>query len=396
MTIHPVPLDDAASQIAIEALGILDTPRDERFDRITRIAQEMFAVPMVSVTLLDRDRQWRKSEIGLGGREAPRQDAFCDFTVREGRTVVIPDASIDERWAANPFVEGEPHLRFYAGHPLQAGPGERIGTLCLMDTRPRVLDEREKTLLRDLASWVQSEILRQNEIDDASSMQRMLRPRTTAEIAGYEVAAVTIPAGLIAGDFYDWYSVGSRVRFTLADVMGKGHAPALLAAGLRASLRTEPGRDLLETVREADRLLSADLEDLGTFVTAFHAELDPASGSLRFVDAGHSLGYVLRADDTWEHLTSTGVPLGMGLQEVRAASQVQLSPGDIFMVCSDGLLDVLDPHDPLGHVLRVIRERGITGALDEAARLTRQTSDPDDLTLLVVERTHASTEKGTA
>ena len=85
MTTVTTDFDDAARQRAIEELGILDTPRDERIDRVTRIAQEMFGVPMVSVTLLDRDRQWRKSEIGLGGGEAPREDAFCDFTVREGR-----------------------------------------------------------------------------------------------------------------------------------------------------------------------------------------------------------------------------------------------------------------------------------------------------------------------
>ncbi|MCT2084618.1 SpoIIE family protein phosphatase [Microbacterium enclense] len=396
MTISTTDFDDAARQRAIEELGILDTPRDERIDRVTRIAQEMFGVPMVSVTLLDRDRQWRKSEIGLGGREAPREDAFCDFTVREGRTVVIPDATADERWADNPFVEGDPHLRFYAGHPLQAGGGERIGTLCLLDTRPRVLDEREEELLRELAGWVQSEILRQNELDDAAAVQSTLRPRNAPELPGYDVAAVSVAAGHMSGDFYDWYPVASGVRFTLADVMGKGPGAALLAAGLRSSLRTLPERDLLDALQEADRLLDADVADLGTFVTAFHAELEPASGSLSFVDAGHSLGYILRADDTWEHLASTGMPLGMGLAEVRSVAHAHLGPGDIFMVCSDGLLDVIDPHDPLGNVRRVLRENGLRGALDEAERLARGATAADDITVMVVRRNEAATEEGTA
>lgn len=395
MTTVTTDFDDAARQRAIEELGILDTPRDERIDRVTRIAQEMFGVPMVSVTLLDRDRQWRKSEIGLGGREAPREDAFCDFTVREGRTVVIPDATVDERWAGNPFVEGDPHLRFYAGHPLQAGGGERIGTLCLLDTRPRVLDEREEELLRELAGWVQSEILRQNELDDAAAVQSTLRPRSAPDLPGYDVAAVSVAAGHMSGDFYDWYPVASGVRFTLADVMGKGSGAALLAAGLRSSLRTLPERDLLDALQEADRLLDADVADLGTFVTAFHAELEPASGSLTFVDAGHSLGYILRADDTWEHLASTGMPLGMGLAEVRAVAHARLGPGDIFMVCSDGLLDVIDPHDPLGNVRRVLRENGLRGALDEAERLARSATAPDDMTVMVVRRNETATEEGT-
>jgi len=395
MTSPASTFDDVARQRAIEAIGILDTPRDERIDRITRIAQEMFDVPMVSVTLLDRDRQWRKSEIGLGTREAPREDAFCDYTVREGRTVIIPDASEDERWAENPFVEGDPHLRFYAGHPLEAGGGERIGTLCLLDTKPRRLDRREEDLLRDLAAWVQSEILRQTELDDAVAVQGTLRPRSAPQLSGYEVAAVTVAAGQMSGDLYDWYPVASGVRFTLADVMGKGLGAALLAAGLRASLRTLPDRDLLDTVCEADRLLGDDIADLGTFVTAFHAELDAETGTLRFVDAGHSLGYILRADDTWEHLVSTGMPLGMGLPDVRTAGESRLHAGDVFMVCSDGLLDVLDPADPLGHVRRVLRERGVQGALDEAARLARATTGVDDLTVMVVARSRDVTEKGT-
>jgi hypothetical protein len=386
MSVTIPEFDDAARQRAIEELGILDTPRDERIDRVTRLAQEVFGVPMVSVTLLDRDRQWRKSEIGLGGREAPREDAFCDFTVREGRTVVIPDASADELWAANPFVEGDPHLRFYAGHPLQAAGGERIGTLCLLDTKPRSLDEREEDLLRDLAAWVQSEILRQNELDDAVAVQSTLRPRTAPELPGYEIAAVTVAAGQMSGDLYDWYPVGDGVRFTLADVMGKGLGAALLAVGLRASLRTLPDRELLDAIREADRLLEADVADLGTFVTAFHAQLEAGTGILRFVDAGHSLGYILRADDTWEHLFSTGMPLGMGLADARAEAETRLAPGDIFMVCSDGLLDVLDPSDPLGHVRRVLRENGIAGALDEAARLARGATATDDVTVMVVAR----------
>ena len=150
--------DELRRQQALEELGILDTPRDERVDRVARLAKQMFGVPMVSVSLLDGDRQWRKSEIGLGGDEAPRQDSFCDYTVGQDRTVVIEDASATETFATNPFVVGDPHLRFYAGHPLHAPGGEPVGTLCVLDTEPHSFSEAQRGLLRDLAFWVQSEI----------------------------------------------------------------------------------------------------------------------------------------------------------------------------------------------------------------------------------------------
>ena len=106
--------------------------------------------------------------IGLGGNEAPREGAFCDVTVRAGDTLVVEDASTDEVFADNPFVVGDPHLRFYAGHPLAAPGGEHFGTLCILDTRPRTLDARQRELLRELAGWVQAEITQVHELDDAS------------------------------------------------------------------------------------------------------------------------------------------------------------------------------------------------------------------------------------
>lgn len=195
--------DELRRQQALEELGILDTPRDERVDRVARLAKQMFGVPMVSVSLLDGDRQWRKSEIGLGGDEAPRQDSFCDYTVGQDRTVVIEDASATETFATNPFVVGDPHLRFYAGHPLHAPGGEPVGTLCVLDTEPHSFSEAQRGLLRDLAFWVQSEIASDVELDQATLIQSALRPQSIPTITGYTVAGGGASRGRLAGDFYD-------------------------------------------------------------------------------------------------------------------------------------------------------------------------------------------------
>ncbi|WP_426322473.1 PP2C family protein-serine/threonine phosphatase [Microbacterium sp. E-13] len=378
--------DDEKRQRAIEALGVLDAPPDGRVDRVARLAQEMFGVPMVSVTLMDRDRQFRMAQIGLGGREAPRADSFCDLTIRHEGTLVVEDAATDDVFAENPFVVGDPHLRFYAGHPLKAPGGEQVGTLCIVDTEPRKLDARGRALLRELALWVQAELTDADELEDASVVQRAMLPVRTPSVPGYVLAASATPAGHLLGDVYDWQLVGDRLRVSLADVMGKGAGPAIIASGVRASLRTAPERPLTQVVREVDRMLEDDIGGSNIFVTAVAADIDTATGRIAFVDAGHSLAFILRRDGSWEPLLSTGLPLGMGFDEDRTASPAQLEPGDTFMICSDGLLDILDEEDPFAHVSDTLREFGPDGAVQEAARLAGERNAPDDVTVLVVRR----------
>jgi hypothetical protein len=380
--------NDEKRQRAVEALGVLDTPPDVRVDRVARLAQELFDVPMVSVTLMDGDRQFRKAQIGLGGREAPRKDSFCDLTIRQEGTLVIEDASSGAAFADNPFVVGDPHLRFYAGHPLKAPGGEQFGTLCIVDTEPRTLDARQRELLQELALWVQNELTEVQELDDASFVQRALYGARTPDAPGYTLAASATPAGQLMGDFYDWYVHDGRLRVTLADVMGKGAGAAIVAAEVRASLRTAPSRSISESMTEIDRMLEDDIAGTNIFVTGVHTEIDLATGELTFIDAGHSLAFILRADGRWEFLESTGLPLGMGigLDEIREPARARLEIGDSYLVCSDGLLDVLDPDDPYGHVYRVLTSMEPEGAVAEAARLARAVGAPDDVTVVAVRR----------
>ncbi|GAB3818112.1 hypothetical protein GCM10028820_19810 [Tessaracoccus terricola] len=381
-------IDEQRRQAALDAMQVLDTPPDERVDRVTRLAQEIFDVPMVSVSLLDRDRQWRKSQIGLGGSEAPRKDSFCDYTVGQDASVVIEDALDSEEFAANPFVIGDPRLRFYAGHPLHAPGGEPVGTLCIVDTAPRPFSDKQLAMLRDLASWVECELARDVELDHAAVVEQSLRPQELPVIDGYTLAAGTTPSGRVSGDMFDFTLRDSVLRITLADAMGKGLGPAMAAVFLRASLRTAPERSVLRAVEEADALLESAQECTSMFVTAVHADVDTATGAVELVDAGHGLNYVLRADGSWEELRSTGLPLGMGSSLVgeREVTRTRLHPGDKFISCSDGLLDVLELGDPYGHVARVLRERGAKGAVEEAMRLARGSAATDDTTVIVVER----------
>ncbi len=154
----PIPHDERARIASLHALDVLDTPPEERFDRITRLARRLFEVPIALVSLVDTDRQWFKSNTGLDARETPRSVSFCGHAILGDRILLIPDALQDPRFADNPLVTGPPHIRFYAGWPLRAPDGARVGTLCLIDCRPRQLDGADFGSMDDLARMVEQEL----------------------------------------------------------------------------------------------------------------------------------------------------------------------------------------------------------------------------------------------
>ncbi|HDV6364529.1 TPA: sensor domain-containing diguanylate cyclase [Burkholderia cepacia] len=158
MQIAPKPADEAARLDTLHSLSILDTPPEERFDRLTRLARRLFDVPIALVSLVDDDRQWFKSHAGLDVTQTSRYVSFCSHALLAGNTMVIQDALNDDRFHDNPLVTGAPGIRFYAGRPLAAPNGAPIGTLCLIDTRPRSLEPDELALLGDLAHMTEREI----------------------------------------------------------------------------------------------------------------------------------------------------------------------------------------------------------------------------------------------
>lgn len=157
MITPPLPADEPARLLALQSLLILDTPPEERFERVTRLARRMFDAPMVLISLIDADRQWFKSRQGLDVRETPRDVSFCGHAILSERALVVPDARQDPRFVDNPLVIGDPHIRFYAGHPVKAPGGHCIGTLCVLDRRPRDFDEAQRGALAELAALVERE-----------------------------------------------------------------------------------------------------------------------------------------------------------------------------------------------------------------------------------------------
>ncbi|ELM6649091.1 GGDEF domain-containing protein [Vibrio vulnificus] len=155
----PKKPDNEPQRIAdLHSLNILDTAAEERFDRVTRIARRLFDVPIALVSLVDEDRQWFKSCFGLNASETPRDISFCGHAILGADTLIVEDASQDARFADNPLVTGEPHIRFYAGVPLMFEHSSCLGTLCIIDTKPRTLNEDERLDLIDLAKMAEREL----------------------------------------------------------------------------------------------------------------------------------------------------------------------------------------------------------------------------------------------
>ena len=155
----PVPKDEERRVAALRELHVLDTAPETRFDRLTRLAAAVFDVPIVLVSLIDSDRQWFKSTYGVEACESPRETSFCAYAVAARAPLVVQDALLDERFADNPMVTGGPRVRFYAGQPLVLPDGSCVGTLCLIDVRPRALDQKDLDLLGDIAQLVRRELL---------------------------------------------------------------------------------------------------------------------------------------------------------------------------------------------------------------------------------------------
>lgn len=151
----PIPADEDLRIESLRRMLLLATPDEEAFDRVVRMARRLFKVPIALVSLVDENRQWFKSCYGLPVRETPRDVSFCGHAIMDDELFVIPDATQDERFADNPLVVGGPRVIFYAGRPLKNLEGFRVGTLCVIDHAPRILNDDELAALDDLGHWVE-------------------------------------------------------------------------------------------------------------------------------------------------------------------------------------------------------------------------------------------------
>jgi GAF domain-containing protein len=218
------PLEDARLA-ALTSYCILDTESEDEYDDLTRLAAQICGTPMALVTLLDKDRQWFKSKVGLAASETPREHSMCAHAVKNRATLVVPDATADPRFHDNPYVTGDPSVRFYAGAPLITADGPALGALCVIDRRPRVMDPAQLSALQALSRQVVRLLeLRRLNIQMAAALADQGKS-TRAAVCGCCRRVQTIAGRWLPFD--DYLAAGGE---------GLEQCPACNAAGLRDKL----------------------------------------------------------------------------------------------------------------------------------------------------------------
>ena len=156
---YPIPENEAERLNTLRGYEILDTHPEDRFDDLTRLAALICSTPISLISLVDEDRQWFKSKTGLEVCQTPREEAFRAHAIMSPELLLVPDATRDPRFANNPLVLGELHVRFYAGAPLTAPNGHHLGALCVIDRVPRQLSGEQQESLRILGRQVMAQVI---------------------------------------------------------------------------------------------------------------------------------------------------------------------------------------------------------------------------------------------
>lgn len=205
--------DEAPRLTALHALRILDTPNEAIFDSLTLLAANTFKAPIALISLVDANRQWFKSCIGLDVRQTGRDVAFCDHAIRRDEPLVILDATADPRFRDNPLVTGPPDIRFYAGAPLIMPTGERLGTLCIIDTQVRAaFGAKARKQLRDMAATVVQCMLLRGHIADQRDSDRVRKRRQANLAQSAEMAQVGAWSWDVAGGEAQWSPTAYRLH----------------------------------------------------------------------------------------------------------------------------------------------------------------------------------------
>ncbi len=408
--IAPVtPANEAERLADLRALQILDTPHEMRFDRVVRLARQVFGVSIAYIALIDAERQWFKASTGLCARldQTPREMSFCGHTILRDDPLVVPDATADARFAENPMVTGEPFIKFYAGHPLKGPQGQNIATLCIADQVPRPdgLTADELDILRTLAEQAEHEL---NVMEVIASQRELITTknalvatqqalqRELEEAADYIQALLPDPiktdcvtadhryisSSKLGGDILGYHRLDDdHFAAYLLDVTGHGVGSSLLAATIGKAL--SPGGRFDADLTNPGEVLGALNESFPfeqnnhKFFTLWYGVVHRPTRTLRFATGGHHPALLLSPDGTSARLGTPNLIVGVDPDTQYRTEQTPLQSGarlylfsdgafeiknaDGVMLRLDGLIKLLEQHgcaegDRMGAILQAVRD----------------------------------------
>lgn len=396
------PVVESERLRSLDQLHMLRGQPEDRFAHVTRMALVALGVPMSAINLMERDSQWCKQFSGAGDPDfdVSRDQSVCRATIAraygepEDPALIFEDLAASE-FAELPAVAAEGGVRFYAGFPLYGPGGHPVGTFCVYDTEPRRLSAQDRATFAELAGWAQRELASSDALRRAVEVQHQLLPPSLGDLPGYTAATLFEPAFAVAGDFYDHYPVAGGINITVADVMGKGLGPAIVAANVRSALRAtyrafeQAGHslNLSAAISSVDQQLGDDLARTGTFVTMFQVWLESESGRLSYVDAGHGIAAILRHSGEIDGLCSDDLPLGVDFEGSWTTRRAVMQPGDTLVVASDGLLDLLGEKAVVGDAFEFLASYADPSEMCAAVSALAERLPPiDDVTVVAVRR----------
>ncbi|HET7487478.1 MAG TPA: SpoIIE family protein phosphatase [Acidimicrobiales bacterium] len=356
-------LAEPARLAALRRFGLLGG-QGPSFDRITSLAARCLGTPMAAVTVVEPDRIHFTSRQGpLTVDAVPTEPGLCGSAILGDDVLVVPDASANPRTESNWLVSGPAGVRFYAGAPLVTDDGARLGTLCVMDTRPRVVSDADLAVLRDLAAVVVEQLdlraasgvpagedgLRRQAGELADALQASLLPPRPPALPGMELAT-RYQAGEgpmpVGGDFLDVFRLGTNDwGVVVGDVCGRGPRAAALAALARwavraSSVRTFPPADVLADLNGV--LLGDDAaqgDDHFCSAVLARLELDTCGAWVTLASAGHPRPVVIRRAGWIDIRGHVAPPLGLFDDAAPADDRVGLGPGDALVILTDGITE---------------------------------------------------------
>jgi sigma-B regulation protein RsbU (phosphoserine phosphatase) len=387
--LHLVPDEvvEVGRMEAVRRYDILDTPPDGAFDRVAALAARLFDVPVATVTIVDEDRIWFKAAHGLDGvSEIGRDPGLCGSAVLRDDALVIPDTLLDDVACGNPLVTGPLGVRFYAAAPITTTDGHKLGTVNVLDTKPRSITSEQTATLTDLAAIVMDEMelrlsalrtVRQEQraaeaeraareqaerdkaaiASFASTLQRTLLPPALPTVPGLELACHYHTASVhdVGGDFYDVFPLpAGKWGLFLGDVCGKGAEAATITSLARYTLRASAQHtdDPVAVLEALNSALLADVWAGSRFCTAFFATLTPdAAGgfTVELATGGHPPAYHLSpappeagpATHTRVEAVSPkgGMLIGAFPGARFASTTLHLAPGQALLLYTDGLTE---------------------------------------------------------